>query len=159
VPGRLSTDVSGLRGKVKRRACIETRLSDLAGREETLTGCIESSVESNQKLKSTLGQNLCLSGLSNFAVDFQANSHGSVGRWFRGVLWGSESGIGDHLYTSAGETALRPLQRHNHMLGTPHSKFFVFDFPSVLSIWTDNVAAWCTFALATTTSCLCVDCQ
>jgi hypothetical protein len=81
MPGRLSTNVGGLRGKVKRCARIETRLSDLAGSEETLTGCIESSVESNQKMKGTLGQNLCLSVLSNFAVDFQANSHGfSVGR-------------------------------------------------------------------------------
>lgn len=95
MPGRLITDVGGLWGKVKRCACVETRLSDLAGSEETLTGCIESSVESNQKLKSTLGQDLSLSVLSNFAVDFEANSHGSVGSL---VLWSSESEIGGHLY-------------------------------------------------------------
>jgi hypothetical protein len=49
MPGRLSTDVGGLRGKVKSYACIETRLSDLAGSEETPTGCIESSVESSEQ--------------------------------------------------------------------------------------------------------------
>ena len=80
MPGRLSTDVGGLRGKAKWCACIEAGLSYLTGSEETLTSCIESSVEGSQKLESPLGQNLCLSVLSNFAMDFQANSHGSVGR-------------------------------------------------------------------------------
>ena len=81
MPGRLKTDVGGLREKVKRCARIEARLSDLAGSEETLTGRIESSVEGNQELKSTLGQNLRLSILSNFAVDFRANSHGFRFSW------------------------------------------------------------------------------
>jgi hypothetical protein len=109
MPGRLSTDVGGLRGKVKRCACIETGLSDLAGSEETLTGCIESSVEGNQKLKSTLGQNLCLSVLSDFAVDFQANSHGS----------GSERQDRGSRISFILRTALRLLRRvitTNHML-------------------------------------------
>lgn len=96
MPGRFSTYVGGLRGKVKRCACIEARLSDLAGSEKTLTGCIKSSVEGSQKLESTLGQNLCLSVLSNFAVDFQASSHGSVGRM---VLRSSERPKTGGIYT------------------------------------------------------------
>ena len=120
MPGRLSADVGGLRGKVKRCACIKTRLGDLAGREETLTGCIESSVEGNKKLKSTLGQNLYLSVLSNFAVDFQANSHGSVGR----LIKNRGSRISFIL-----RTALRLLRRHNcqsHASDRPSNGFDLF---------------------------------
>ena len=77
MPRRLGTDVGGLWGKVKWRACIIAGLGGLAGSEKLLTGCIKRSVERSQESESTLGQNLPLGLLSNFCVDFQASSHGN----------------------------------------------------------------------------------
>ena len=45
MPGWLSTDVGGLRRKVKRCACIETRLSELAGSVETVINGVQATVQ------------------------------------------------------------------------------------------------------------------
>lgn len=72
MPGRLSSDVGGLRREVKRCSGIPACLGGLASSEKFLTGCIERSVEGGQESKGTLGQNF---RPSNPGVNFQASDH------------------------------------------------------------------------------------
>ena len=56
LPGRLSTDVGGLRGEVKGYPCVEACLSCLAGSEKSLACCIECPVKGSQKSEGTLSE-------------------------------------------------------------------------------------------------------
>src|SRR6266404_1133419 len=60
VPGRLGANMGSLRGEVERHACIETRLSCLAGSKKTVASCVERSMKGSQKLNGAVSENFCL---------------------------------------------------------------------------------------------------